>query len=196
MPKGPNWQAVSPTVDGYAFLEMEPELEAERNLSGVVARFRDTATGNLSEALLWGVERYPATFDSGGRTWAITLRHKRFQMPFAIRLVDFRKEDHPGMSMARSFESDVVKVEDGAEQNVRIQMNEPLRHEGLVLFQSGFDRQGGADVSVFSVVRNPSDYWPLYGCIVISVGLLMTFVPKLRRYVKRQAHERALTQGT
>lgn len=199
MPKGPNWQAASPVVDGYALLAMEPALEAEQNLAGLVARFRDRETGRSAEALLWGVERYPATFESGGRTWAVTLRHKRYAMPFTIRLVDFRKEDHPGMTMARSFESDVVKIEDGDEQPVRIQMNEPLRHEGLVLFQSSWGPQnappGARLFSVFSVVRNPSDYWPLYGCIVISLGLLMVFIPKLTRFVRRQAQERAKLQG-
>ena len=48
--------------------------------------------------------------------------------------------------------------------------------------------------SVFSVVRNPSDYWPLYGCIVIGVGLLLVFVPKLYRFVRSQGQSRARLQ--
>ena len=191
LPKGPNWQAQSPTVEGYALLQREVDTTAERNISGLTARFIDKTDGRTAEALLWGIEYHPATFESGGKTWAVSLRHKRYSMPFTIRLEDFRKEDHPGMTMARSFESDVTKYEGGSEQKIRIQMNEPLRHQGLVLFQSswGPENAGPNDRlwSVFSVVRNPSDYWPVYACIVIGVGLVLTFLPRLWRVARNQA---------
>jgi hypothetical protein len=200
LPKGPMWQAESPVVEGYALEQMDEDKEAERNLAGVTARFRERATGNTREDILWGVEYHPATFEAGGKTWAISLRHKRYSMPFTIRLEDFRKEDHPGMKLARSFESDVTKLEGGAEQTIRIQMNEPLRHGGLVLFQSSYGpsdaRPEDRFFSVFSVVRNPSDHWPLYSCIVIAVGLLMAFLPKLYRFVRAQSQMRARTEGT
>ena len=73
-------------------------------------------------------------------------------------------------------------------------MNEPLRHGGLVLFQSSWfpqDKEIPRMYSVFSVVRNPSDYWPLYSCIVIAVGLLLAFAPKLLRFVRSQNQHRA-----
>ncbi|NOT30670.1 MAG: hypothetical protein HOP15_09520 [Planctomycetes bacterium] len=195
MPKGPMWEAESPVVAGYALEQGSEDKEAERNLAGLTLRARDRATGALHEDLLWSVERHPATFESGGKTWAVSLRHTRYPMPFTIRLEDFRKEDHPGMSMARSFESDVFKIEDGREQKVRIQMNEPLRDGGLVLFQSswGPSNAGPKDAlfSTFSVVRNPSDHWPLYSCIVIGIGLLLAFVPKLLKFVRAQDSARA-----
>jgi hypothetical protein len=197
MPKGPNWQADSPVIDGYALLRTEDQVEAERNIAGLTVRLRERDGSRSEENILWGenpfrVANYPVTFESGGKTWAVSLRHTRYPMPFTIRLEDFRKEDHPGLNLARSFESDVTKVEDGNEQKVHIQMNEPLRHGGLVLFQSGFDRgQPGREVSIFSVVRNPSDYWPLYACIVIAVGLVIAFVPKLFKFVRAQNQLRA-----
>jgi hypothetical protein len=205
MPKGPMWQADSPVVDGYALKRMPEELEAERNLAGVVATLRERggpgsagATGATKQELLWGVERHPATFEAGGKTWALSLRHTRYPMPFAIKLEDFRKEDHPGMTMARAFESDVVQTTDGVAREVRIQMNEPLRDGGLVLFQSSWGpsnaRPGDRLFSVFSVVRNPSDHWPLYACIVIGVGLLLAFIPRLAGFVRAQGKSRAKLQ--
>ena len=194
-PKGPMWEAASPVVDGYALLAAELAVEAEHNVAGLTARFRDRATGSTREELLWGFELHPATFESGGKTWAVTLRHTRYPMPFTIRLKDFRKEDHPGMNLARSFESDVVQLADGSQREVRIQMNEPLRDGGLVLFQSawGPPSAGPNDrlYSTFSVVRNPSDHWPLYSCIVIGIGLLIAFVPKLLKFVRAQGSARA-----
>lgn len=199
MPKGPNWRADSPVVDGYALLRTDDALEAEQNIAGLTVRLRERSGTRTREDLLWGLEKhpfgpenYPVTFEAGGKTWALSLRHTRYPMPFTIRLADFRKEDHPGMTMARSFESDVIKREDGNEQKVHIQMNEPLRHGGLVLFQSGFNQgPSGREISIFSVVRNPSDYWPLYACIVIGVGLLVAFVPKLLKFVRAQNQLRA-----
>jgi hypothetical protein len=177
---------------------MPPEQEAERNIAGLVARFREPGTGVESRALLWGAEAAPASFEAGGKRWAITLRHKRYAMPFTIALEDFRKEEHPGMSMAKSFESDVLKIEDGSEQKVRIQMNEPLRHRGLVLFQASWGPEnappGSRLFSVFAVVRNPSDYWPTWACAVIAVGLLLVFIPKLLRFAGRQRRDRARLQ--
>lgn len=186
MPKGPNWEAASPTVEGYALLEHPPEKQAEGNLSGAFAVARDRATGERAEGLLWAATRFPWTFQSGGKTWAVKLRHTQYQMPFAIRLEKFTKEDHPGMTMARSYMSDVVKVENGIEEPVRIQMNEPLRQGGLVLFQSSYGPQNGErsePYSVFSVVRNPSDKWPEISCYVIAAGLLFAFGRKMWKYV-------------
>lgn len=199
MPKGPNWQASSPVVDGYALLAMDEDPENERNTPALTARFRETATGRTSEALLAVLERFPATFEAGGKTWAASLRRKRYPMPFAIRLEDFRKDDHPGMSMARSYESDVTQIVDGREEPVRIQMNEPLRAGGLVLFQSSWWPQEGPQTrvhSVFSVVRNPSDHWPLYACIVIGIGLLMAFTPRLAKFARQQREARARKEVT
>jgi len=195
LPKGPKWTAESPEVGGYALEQIEDALEAEHNVAGLTARFRERAGGSERTDILWGFERYPTTFEVEGKTWAVHLRHTRYSMPFSIRLEDFRKEDHPGLTMARSFESDVVKIVAGREEAVRIQMNEPLRADGLVLFQSSWWPQDGPPEarvqSVFSVVRNPSDYWPLYACIVIGVGLLIAFVPKLLQFGRSQEKRRA-----
>lgn len=195
LPKGPMWQAESPEVDGYALEQSEENKEAEFNVAGLTLRMREPATGAERTDLLWGLEQHPATFTAGGKPWAVSLRHVRYPMPFTIRLEDFRKEDHPGMSMARSFESDVTRITGGSEQKVRIQMNEPLRDGGLVLFQSswGPSTAGPNDrlFSTFSVVRNPSDYWPLYACIVIGVGLLLAFLPRLFKFVRAQSSTRA-----
>jgi len=197
MPKGPMWQADSAVVDGYALLSIPEALDAENNTAGLTVAFRDRATGATRTDLLHLFERYPATFDAGGKTWAVALRHTRYAMPFAVRLEDVRKEDYPGISTVRSYESDITKFEGGSEQRVRIQMNEPLRHGGLALFQSGYQMdRDGKEVSTFSVVRNPSDHWPLISCIVIGCGLLLIFLPRLYRFVRAQNKKHAAAAVT
>ena len=180
--------ADSPAVEGWALRARAPEEKNEANLSGLYAVAVDGVTGAESAGILFPA-RFPWTFEAGGRTWAVNLRHRRYNMPFTIQLVDFMKVDHPGMTMAKEFKSDVVKIEGDSRQPVRIQMNEPLREGGVVLFQSDYgpkDGRPGPEYSVFSVVRNPSDQWPLYSCIVIGVGLLFAFVRKLYFHVLSQ----------
>ena len=115
-------------------------------------------------------------------------------MPFAIHLDKFTKLEHPGTDIPSEFSSDVTQTSGAEERAILIRMNEPLRDEGLVLFQSSWGppnaREGDRLFSVFSVVRNPSDHWPLYSCIVIGVGLLIVFTQKLSRYVGAQNAKR------
>ena len=39
----------------------------------------------------------------------------------------------------------------------------------------------------FTVVKNRSDQWPLYSMIAATVGLLITFLTKLGRFIRRTA---------
>ena len=72
-------------------------------------------------------------------------------------------------------------------------MNDPLRREGYVLFQSDWGPKPEDDpsperyYSVFAVVRNPADHWPLIACIVIAIGLCTHFGRMLVRYVRSEA---------
>ena len=59
------------------------------------------------------------------RKTGITLRHERYEMPFEIQLLDFIKEEHPGMSMAKAYRSQVMKIDESGSERVLIQMNEP-----------------------------------------------------------------------
>lgn len=189
MPKGPMFEVKVPVHEGLFLSELEPEKEAEANIAGVCA----TATGKdgaQASGLLWGVERAPLTMKFDGRRFGLTLRHERYPMPFQITLLDFIKEEHPRMAMAKAFESDVKVLEDGSERTVKIEMNAPLRDRGLVLYQASWGPEGAGPgtplFSTFSVVDNPSDQVPLYACIVIAFGMLLHFLLKLTRYLRLQ----------
>ncbi len=69
-------------------------------------------------------------------------------------------------------------------------MNKPLRRDGYVLFQSSW---GPSDAgpndrlfSVFSVVKNPADQWPLIACLITTLGMSIHFGRKLFRYARGQ----------
>jgi len=189
LPKGPNWQASGPVVDGYGFLAGRTGNQDETYLGGVHARA--FADGKVQAGLLWGMQFEPWTVRAGGRRWAVDMRHERYKMPFTIRLERFEKEEYPGISMAKAYRSTVTKFEDGSQERILIQMNEPLRKDNLILFQSSFGNQGGSTYSTFSVVRNMSDKWPEYSLYVITLGMLWTFILKLTKFVRREAKHRS-----
>jgi hypothetical protein len=193
VPKGPMVRSEVPSVDGYALLPEPVQPENEANIAGLYATVVDRKDGAKREALLWGFTHAPLTLEREGRTFGLELRRQRFVMPFTIKLDDFRKEDHPRMSMAKSFSSDVTVFEDGSSRNVRIEMNEPLRAQGLVLYQASWGpsnaRPGDALFSTLAVVRNPADQHPLIACIVIAVGMLLHFGRKLVRHIRIEAQK-------
>lgn len=183
-----------PAVDGVALIELKRNKEAEADRAGVYVTVRPKSGGAPVEGILWAGERFPMSVEVDGRRWTLDFAHRRWQMPFEIRLEDFREQMHPGTGMAKSFESDVTKIENGAPQRVKISMNKPLREKGYTLYQSGFiapsEGGGGRWWSTFSVVRNPADDVPLWSCIVITAGLLLHFSQKLVRHMRTQAGRR------
>lgn len=187
-PKGPMWEASSPVVDGFALMDRGGDSRDENYVAGVTARVR--MAGEVQENILWGATFAPWTVHADGKRYAIDLRNERYAMPFTIHLEDFQKEDHPGTRMAKAFRSWVHKIEGGDTERVLIQMNEPLRSDNLVLFQSQWGEFRGRLYSVFSVVHNVSDKWPEWSLWVITFGMLWTFGLRLWKFVKRQAELR------
>jgi hypothetical protein len=188
--QGTGGTAGSPAIDGFVLGRSAPEKEAERNVAGICAKLALTDGSASCEGILWGMERYPFV---AGQRWAVDLRHKRYRMPFTIVLDRFTRELHPRTAMAKVFLSEVTKIENGVSEQRRIEMNEPLRQDGLVLFQASWGPDGGKPGELFStlaVVRNPSDQWPLVACIVITIGMTVTFVQKLAGYMRAQASRR------
>jgi len=190
LPKGPMFEVKVPVVDGFFLQEQPLAIEAEVNLAGCYATLRDGAGETLEEGILWGGALAPWVVDAGGRPWVIELRKKRMPLPFDVTLDSTQRTRYPGTTKPRTFSSNVTVVDPNATQDVLIQMNEPLRHKGFVLFQSGWGpeepRPGDRLFSVFSVVRNPADQWPLYACIIIAAGLLIHFSQALARHVRRE----------
>lgn len=191
MPKGPMFTPKLPVVEGFFVDALATEKENERNIASAYATVIPKAGGERQESILWGAQRQPWTVTFDGKQYGIELRREQYVMPFAVQLDDFEKEDHPRMNMPKSFSSDVTVIEGGSKRPVKISMNEPLRQEGLVLYQASWGpsnaRPGDALFSTLAVVNNPADQYPLYACIVIAIGLVMHFTRKLVKHIKSQA---------
>ena len=194
----PAGAAASRMIDGFVLNPIPAKKEAEQNVPGLYAEFRPVAGGVSQEAILWGGALAPYTLTMGDRKFAVTLTKQKWEMPFTVRLDEFTAVYHPGSDIPAKFESHITKIEDGVEEKVKIWMNHPLRHEGYTFFQRSFgseepDVMTGRQFSVFDVVRNPADQWPLYSLIVVGLGLLAHFLQKLGSYLAKASANRAAT---
>ena len=170
----------SHSVDGFS-IKMEPvEQDAARNVPAVKIEIDN------KRAIVWGRSLLPFVIEKDSKEYQFKVIRKREKLPFELTLQKFTMELHPNTDQASFYESN-VKVNGTSE--VLIQMNEPLRLYGVAVFQSSYEKHQTANnilyTSVFSTVVNPSDQWPLYACIILSIGLLLHFIPMLIKYVKK-----------
>lgn len=185
-------------IDGFKLSPQKPSKEAEQNLPGCFIEIRPREGGDPIEAMLWaGSYRFdprekpmPFTFTVGDQLYGALLVKKSWTVPFSVRLDEFIFERHPGVSMARNYESRVTRFEEGqGEKPLEIKMNEPMRHAGYTFFQESFGPNGAQPgdemFSQFAVANNPADQWPLYSLIVTSAGLLIHFLIMLVNFTTR-----------
>lgn len=176
-----------PIIDGWYLFSQKPNKESERDTPAIHAKVlgRD---GSKGDPFLLPVASYqPFTVTAEGRTFTVQLNRRIWPLPFQVRLVDARSQIHPNTSRPKSFESDIVRIEDGRESKVFIEMNTPMRYGGYTFFQrtmtGGMTSSAETTVSGFEVVKNPSDAWPKYSIIVAGAGLVFHFLLKLVQFL-------------
>jgi hypothetical protein len=158
---------------------------------------KDGEKAQRIDGILWGLSlqpdderRYPFTFTVAGQRYGLDLRHVVYDLPFAIRLDRFVKEDHPGTLSPKEFRSFVSVLHGGQAQEAQVFMNNPVRRDGYVAYQSGWGPQingvpnGGPPwYTGLEISYNPSDIWPALACFVIAFGMLLHFSMKLGRFL-------------
>lgn len=171
-----------PAAKGYYLEVGEEQKEAEMNVGGCkVSLLKPGTSEPLDEGILWGLANAPMTAEVGGQQFLVTMVRRIWPLPFAVRLDQFEFDLHPMTRMAREYTSTISQIEDGAEKTVIITMNEPMRDEGYVLYQSGYgpDNAQPGDPNAYTVLAvadNPADYIPMISCIMVGIGLLIHFI--------------------
>jgi hypothetical protein len=115
-------------------------------------------------------------------------------------LKDFRRNTNPGRAGNAAFASVVrlVDVNRGVDEERTISMNEPLTHNRLTFYQSGFHDVGhGAEASTLSVAFDPGRPLKYGGSLLICLGIAIMFY--MRAYffksVPRMRIERSESRG-
>lgn len=132
--------------------------------------------------LLFGDDTAPRAFALADGAYTLALRHRRSPLPFVVTLLDFKREMHPGTTMARAFSSDVEVNADGVDRTLTISMNKPLRDRGYTLYQASYrEDEDGAQWSTFAVTRNYGRLLPYISTAVIVLGMIWHFAAMLAR---------------
>ncbi len=121
----------------------------------------------------------PQGFAREGRDWKLSLRPRRYYLPFSMTLKEFKHDVYPGTDIPKNFSS-LVRLRDagaGEDRDALIYMNHPLRYGGKTFYQASFGK--GDQLSVFQVVRNPGWLIPYLSCALVALGMLLHFGVKL-----------------
>ena len=176
------------TIDKESVTSLE-----EVNFPGAYIKLRSTDGADLGEwmvSALFGALRKPIpeqTFEHDGKEYELALRFKRYYTPYDIELIDFKHDKFQGTEKARNFSS-LVTVRDrasGAEREVNIWMNHPLRTHGKTYFQASFDPENDK-ATVLQVVRNPGWLTPYISCALVGLGLLIQFLTHLFSFNRKR----------
>ena len=174
-------------ADGYYLMARPDEINAEANAAACYARIVQHDGTKSAPFILAGASFHPFTVRHEGRVFTIDMRKRLWPMPFTVKLDEFTAEFHPGTMKPAKFISKITRIENDSEAKVTIQMNEPMRYEGLTFFQASYGPPGAGPgqpmYSVFEVVRNPADKWPEYSLYIVVFGMLVTFLTKLGGYL-------------
>ena len=101
-------------------------------------------------------------------------------LPFKVRLDSFEIDTYPGTQRPAMFRSRVV-VEPGSgpEQPGVIQMNQPLSYGGYNFFQSSYQIQGGREMTILSVSKDPGQNVVFAGYVLLVAGMIVVFFTRL-----------------
>ncbi len=182
-----------PIADGYYLMEKKGEVNAENNMAACYVRIVQKDGSKSPPFILAGASFHPFTYVQDGRTFTLDMRKRLWPMPFTLRLDEFTADFHPGTMKPEKFVSEVTRIENQHEAKVTIQMNEPMRYEGLTFFQASYGPPGAGPgqsmYSVFEVVKNPADQWPKYSLYIVAFGMAVTFLTKLGLYLNSSIHK-------
>ena len=125
----------------------------------------------------WVPQAVPTPIEIGDQRVTVAYDWKRHDLGFSVALKDFREITYPGITMAQSFESDVVVTSTERQFDRLISMNNPLKFHGYKIFQSSFQR-GARETSIFSVASDPGVPVVYTGFLILILGFILIFFVK------------------
>ena len=156
----------------------------------------DLGTYLLSQSVLIGRDRdlikLEEEIEVGDKKYDVSLRYARHYKPYAVSLIDFRKDDYHGSTMVKNYSSDVYLVDESkdVDRKIHISMNNPLRYSGETFYQSSWRPDHlGRETTILSVVTNRGWMIPYVACMIVATGMLAHFLLTLIRFLRRLADE-------
>ena len=75
--------------------------------------------------------------------------------------------------MPKSFSSEILLTQDSTSRKVLIEMNNPLRFNKYVFYQSSYIDSKDKETSVLAVVKNSGRLFPYISTITMTIGLFI-----------------------
>jgi len=106
-----------------------------------------------------------------------------YELPFQVRLDSFEIDTYPGTRRPAMFRSRVVVIgSGGAEHPAVIEMNRPLSYGGYSFFQSSYQIQGGREMTILAVSRDPGEAIVFLGYGLLVAGMCVVFFTRLAQH--------------
>lgn len=169
----------------FEFKAAELDTTFERNMAGMVLNIEGLDEGQNGTYMVFQFMDVPQTVSAGGKDYVIELRNKRYQLPFAIELLDFKTKDHPGTNTPSHYSSLVNVVSGGIKREVLISMNEPLRNFDYTFYQYSFFQSPDEEGTQLQVVQNAGRNYPYIASCIMAFGLLVHLVIQVPKLIVR-----------
>ncbi|MCM8794316.1 MAG: cytochrome c biogenesis protein CcsA [Candidatus Omnitrophica bacterium] len=124
----------------------------------------------------------------------VEYRSQRMQLPFAVKLLDFKRIDYPGTQIAEEFASDVELIDPrrGAVLRKTVSMNNPIRYRGYTLFQASYI-DGPVQATVLLTRNDPGTPLVFSGFLAVIGGMVLLFTSRKGTPGRAAASARLLT---
>ena len=194
-PRGPNDppSLADRGVGAGVTLTEAPPAASDKEVNATSAFVEPVAGGrSYGTWLVSAVLGAPQTFMHEGRTYMLSMRPRRYHLPYSLTLKKFSHDIYPGTDIPKNFSS-LVHLSNparGEQRDVLIYMNQPLRYDGKAFYQASYGK--GDTLSVLQVVANPGWLLPYLSCALITLGLLLHFGITLFNAVKRRQELEAM----
>ena len=175
------WLDYTFTVEAFSPRAVVVQHFSNRDNEVRVEALHVIAREGAQQAEAWVQRGVLARLILAGKPLEVEYRPAEFQLPFTIKLLDFRKLDYPGTQMASSFEAD-VELSDPARGLIlmrKISMNHPLKYRGFTFYQASYI-PGATDTTVLAVRKDPGTLLVYAGFLIVMLGIMTLFVLRSR----------------
>ncbi len=169
------------------FAPLPVDDQSEANIAGV--RFDLESQGVIKKILLFGGDKTATPISFQNKVYFLKLRRRHYVLPMTVILNDFKKKEHPGTGIAKSFESFVSQSSLKIRRDLVISMNNPMRYKDYTFFQTSFAEELDGEISTLTVVKNPGRLLPYISCLIVGLGLVLHFILMLIRFTVRRQDE-------
>ncbi|MCF8231202.1 MAG: cytochrome c biogenesis protein CcsA [Bacteroidales bacterium] len=151
-----------------------------------VLRFNVTSGETQKELIVRGAKGAsgkPSKLTIDGTRISLNYGAKKKELPFSLKLKDFKLERYPGSKSPSSFESEVVLIDKGKniKESRRIYMNNVLKHRGYRFYQSSYDQDEKG--TILSVNHDlPGTVVTYIGYILLTIGMITSLFNKNSRF--------------